>query len=204
MCACVSEYVNAPYKLVNIYCITQFQNLDWSIPSFLPVWSKHLPKFKQLQKSIDLILIICLENFSFPDTIFLSQTELLLFLSLLYWLSQIDFCQSILDIANICTEWSLVYFFFLYFFWPHHAIWKRSVQGSNPSWSCDLCNSCSNNGSSAHCTMAGTPILESWEYHLCSKYFTCYSLNTIYFTGYSLNTNTGTHLIQNIKIKILI
>lgn len=82
-------------------------------------------------------------------------------------------------------------FFFLYFFWPHHAIWKRSVQGSNPSWSCDLCNSCSNNGSSAHCTMAGTPILESWEYHLCSKYFTCYSLNTIYFTGYSLNTNTG-------------
>lgn len=44
----------------------------------------------------------------------------------------------------------LFYFFLIYFFFFSHplSIWKFLGQESNPSWSCDLCHSCSNTASS--------------------------------------------------------
>ena len=48
-------------------------------------------------------------------------------------------------------------FFFFFLFWCGPGVWKSSGQGWNPSWSCNLCHSCSNAGSLTHCTRAGTP-----------------------------------------------
>ena len=64
---------------------------------------------------------------------------------------------------------SKILFFFFSFYSNTHGIWKLLGQGLNPSHSCDLCSSCSNQTCDSavtwarsvrffiHCTTAGTP-----------------------------------------------
>ena len=60
--------------------------------------------------------------------------------------------------------WPLFGILFFLFFGHPCDIWKFPGQGSNPSWSCNLCHSCINAGSPAHCTRLGIEPVFPWRW----------------------------------------
>ena len=56
-------------------------------------------------------------------------------------------------------------FFFL--FWLPLGVWHSWGQGSEPSWSCNLCCSCVNAGSLTHCARPGMNTLQRCHWSCC-------------------------------------